>query len=314
MKILVLMTGGTIGSTVKDGWITTDSTAKYALLENYKNKFGSGTEFTVLEPYCLLSENLCAEKLNLLIDTVKENINCGYDGIIITHGTDSLHFSAAAIHLAFGDAFVPIVFVSANYPIENPLSNGNANFEGAVKFIESGIKAGVYISYKNPDGKHYFHSAINALCFNETDDSIYSLANKPFGVYKDGGVEILGTYPVDNFTFRSHFCESPKILSITVAPGDSFDYSLKGYNAVILRPYHSGTINNESAYFKAFLKKAANENLPVFLVNAPSGTTYETIKEAKNLNIIPLPRTTFAAVYMRLWAGISENKNLNNLF
>ena len=38
MKILVIFTGGTIGSEVKDGWISPDSSAKYELIANYKGK------------------------------------------------------------------------------------------------------------------------------------------------------------------------------------------------------------------------------------------------------------------------------------
>ncbi|MBQ1187283.1 MAG: asparaginase [Clostridia bacterium] len=314
MNILVLMTGGTIGSTVKDGWIATDKNKKYALINSFTKKFGEKINFDIKEPYSLLSENLSAENINMLIASVKENLNLNYDGIIITHGTDTLHFSTAAIHLAFGDVSIPIVFVSSNFPLEDVRSNGHANFEGAVKFIEANSGAGVYISYKNPSGKHYFHTATNALAFGETDDSIYSLENKPFGIYDNGVVKVLENTLTDNYVFGANFCESPKILTITIAPGDNFNYSLEGYNAVILRPYHSGTINNRNALFKAFLEKAFTKNIPVFLVNAPFSTTYETVKEMKELNFIPLPRSTFAAVYMRLWAGISENKNLKNLF
>ena len=66
--------------------------------------------------------------------------------------------------------------------------------------------------------------------------------------------------------------------------------------------------------FKKFMKSANEQNVPVFLANAPSKTTYETVKEYESLGIIPLPDSTFAYTYMKLWAGISENKNLKNLF
>ena len=54
MKILVIFTGGTIGSTVKDGWISTDRATKYALIEKYKEKFGEKVLFETIEPYFLL--------------------------------------------------------------------------------------------------------------------------------------------------------------------------------------------------------------------------------------------------------------------
>lgn len=314
MKILVIFTGGTIGSSIKDGWISTDSATKYALIEKYKENFGEDISFETTEPYFMLSENLNANTLNLLIASVESATEKDYDGIIITHGTDTLHFSAAAVQLAFGSAKTPIVFVSANYPLENDLSNGHANFEGAVSLIKSGIKTGVYISYKNTDENHFIHTADKALSFSENDDSIYNLKGKPFAVYKNGEVNIQNRADKTDTDYKTVFCEKPNILVVSSIPGDSFSYDVSKYNAVILRPYHSGTLNTESPQFKSFLNRAAEDNIPVFLANAPSGTTYDTVKEYENSSIIPLPDISFAYAYMKLWAGISESKDLKNLF
>ena len=101
MKILVIFTGGTIGSSIKDGWISTDSATKYALIEKYKENFGADISFETTEPYFLLSENLNADTLNLLIASVKSATEKNYDGIIITHGTDTLHFSEGYFQILY---------------------------------------------------------------------------------------------------------------------------------------------------------------------------------------------------------------------
>ena len=314
MKILVVFTGGTIGSATRDGWISTDKSAKYTLIENYKQKRSDSIDFYTAEPYYSLSENLCAKNLNLLLYCIADAVKQDYDGIIITHGTDSLHFSAASVYHAFGSAKVPIVFVSANYPLEDARSNGNANFEGAVEFIKSDINSGVYISYKNPCGRHYIHNANEALAFNETDDSIYSLKNEPCAVFEDGNISLLKAPCTSAEMKFSPLCDNPKILAVNIMPGDNFAYNVSEYNAVILRPYHSGTVNNENPLFLSFLKRCKKLDIPVFLAGSPMGTTYDTAKELCNIGIIPLPLTTFASVYMKLWLAISANKNLKNLF
>lgn len=307
MKVLVIFTGGTIGSTVRDGWISTDEATKYTLIESYKEKCADDTIFVTAEPYFLLSENLSAKNINMLISAIDEGLHESYDGIIVTHGTDTLHFSAAAAHLAFSSGKTPIVFVSANYPLEDEKSNGFDNFEAAVSLIKSDVKNGVYISYKNPEGEHFIHSADKALSFSESLDSIYSVDRKPFAVYKDKKITVLEEVSVSP-RVKTVFCEEPKILTIYAMPEDNFSYNPKDYNAIILRPYHSGTLNAESQAFKAFLRRA--ENIPVFLVNAPVGVTYDTTKEYEKLGIIPLPHSAFAYTYMKVWATISENKNL----
>ena len=44
-KILVVFTGGTIGSTEKDGIINVDEKKNYKLLSLYKNHYNSDAEF-----------------------------------------------------------------------------------------------------------------------------------------------------------------------------------------------------------------------------------------------------------------------------
>ena len=307
MKILVIFTGGTIGSRVQNGWISTDEATKYTLIQNYRETCPNDVVFETAEPYFLLSENLSAKNINLLISAIDKGLSENYDGIIVTHGTDTLHFSAAAAHLAFSAVNTPIVFVSANFPLENEKSNGFDNFEGAVALIKSGVNTGVYISYKNPEGEHFIHSADKALSFSESLDSIYSMERRPFAIYKDKKITVLEEVSVTPCV-KTVFCEKPKILTVCSMPEDSFSYNKADYNAVILRPYHSGTLNTENKAFRAFLEK--DKNIPVFLVNAPTGTTYDTTRVYKELGIIPLRNCTFAYAYMKVWAGISEKKNL----
>ncbi|MBR6646618.1 MAG: asparaginase [Clostridia bacterium] len=83
MKICVIFTGGTIGSTVSDGWIAPTDEMKYLLIEKYREITGDKTEFSTLNPYTILSENLSFENINLLTETVVSNLD-SFDGIIVT--------------------------------------------------------------------------------------------------------------------------------------------------------------------------------------------------------------------------------------
>ena len=93
-------------------------------------------------------------------------------------------------------------------------------------------------------------------------------------------------------------------------PGDSFDYDLSKYKAVILRPYHSGTLNTESKAFSDFCKNAKDRDIPVFVVNVHGGTTYESSKLYNELGITVLPMCSFISVYMKTWLAISLKKDI----
>ena len=311
MKILVVFTGGTIGSAVSDGWISPDEKMKYLLIEKYRALTLDNTEFDTLNPYTILSENLSAENLNSLIKCVRENIS-KYDGIVVTHGTDTLQYTAAALSFAFGSNTVPVVLVSSNYPINDERANGTLNFIGAVEFIKSQVGRGVFVSYKNKNENTKIHLASRIVSHAEAFDEIYSTDNQPLA----GFDKKIVLNPEFNFSNSgkavsdAYFCEHSQILSVVAMPGDSFDYDLSKYKAVILRPYHSGTLNTESKIFADFCKKAKEKDVPVLVVNVHGGTTYESSKLYDDLGITVLPMCSFVSIYMKTWLAISLEKDI----
>ena len=72
MKILVLFTGGTIGSTVDGATVHTDPAAASRLLSLYRARFGEDVLFEVRRPCNLLSENATPGLWSLLERSVRE--------------------------------------------------------------------------------------------------------------------------------------------------------------------------------------------------------------------------------------------------
>ena len=137
MKILVIFTGGTIGSTVSGDYISTDGNKPYVILEKYNAQYPNDIEWDTVSPYTILSENVTCKTYSVLYDTVKDALNKEYDGIIITHGSDTLQYSAAFLSLVLGTDTVPVLLVSSNYVLEDERANGMDNFRCAVGFIEN---------------------------------------------------------------------------------------------------------------------------------------------------------------------------------
>lgn len=117
-----------------------------------------------------------------------------YDGIIVTHGTDTLPYSAAALSYALGNNTIPVVLVSSNYPIADERANGVDNLHGAIKLIadamlqyETGTTIGkkkhrgVFVSYKNHDGIIYIHRASRLLETAAFSDEYFSAKGLYYG-------------------------------------------------------------------------------------------------------------------------------------
>ena len=97
MKLLFIFTGGTIGSTLDGAYISPDRSKAYRLIEAYAEKYGIDFEYDLTEPYTSLSENNTGLQIKALCSSVKASLGQGYDGIIVTHGSDTLQYSAAAV-------------------------------------------------------------------------------------------------------------------------------------------------------------------------------------------------------------------------
>lgn len=94
MNILVIFTGGTISSSERGGYIGPDEQNNYRLINEYKKRSPekcADISFSTSSPYYILSENLTGKHINLLADCIDKALSSDeYDGIIVTHGTDTL--------------------------------------------------------------------------------------------------------------------------------------------------------------------------------------------------------------------------------
>ena len=294
MKILVIFTGGTIGSSIKKGWADVDQSTQYTLLQNFQNV--PGISFETCSPFSVLSENLSATELNLLQKELQEHMSQDFDGIIVTHGTDTLQYTAAAIEYAFCGCKMPIVFVSADYPLEDPKTNGFANFEAAVELIRSAKSGGVFVAYKNNDEATVnMHIGSRLLQHGEYNANVYSL---------DGAATNMpGIGPVE-------YVANPGILSIESYPGNDYSYDLSTVKAIVLKPYHSGTLDTANMRFREFCHRASEQNIPVFVTNTNSDVSYKSTALYTQLGILPIPYSTYISAYMKIWAAISLGKNI----
>lgn len=308
-KLLFIFTGGTIGSTVKGEYICTDENKPYVLIEGYKKKYGKIGEYDDLTPYTVLSENLNGEHLSKLIKTIGENIKKEYEGIIVTHGTDTLAYSAAALSYAFGKCEIPICIVSANYPLEDKRSNGYENLRGAVGFIKNIKKGGVWVSYQNQGDSVKIHCGSRLcphICFTDRVESVknsfYGFFDNEFEFIKNENYfekndEISPLF--HNLSDISKRCKT--VLRLESYPGMVFPEINENVKYILLGSFHSGTIDTLSDESKNFFKLAKEKNVKIFLTGLGNDIPYESTSVYNALGITPLPCISPVSAYVKLW-------------
>ena len=295
MRIAFILTGGTILSEEKSDFYTLSDSAKKEIL----SLIPSGTEAEVFSPYFILSEQLDGDYLTELIDLVGNKLNDNYDGIIILHGTDTLQFSAAALSLAYGNADIPVVLVSANYVLSDKRSNGRDNLLYAMQFIEE-KNGGVFVSYRNTGENPSIFLGDTLLPHLPYRDTLCSLKGA-YGCFKDGKFTARFNKPAIKSIGRYTLSKNSPVLWLSTAPGMTFP-DTENYKAVLIDAYHSGTLPTESESFITFCKSCKK---PIYIVGVTEGTQYSSTRDFDKLKLIILPEISPVLAYISLWQKFS---------
>lgn len=323
MKICTIFTGGTIGSTLDaSGYIGPKRETAFRVLKLYQEQFDADVEFSVREPYRILSENLGAKNLCLLIETIQEVLESAKEeklgGIIVTHGTDTLQYGSAVLGYVFGNAMIPIVVVSSNYVLEDERANGLINFQYAVEFIRGKHGKGVFVSYCNRGEYPTIHRATRLQPAIPYSDKVASVLDSWYGRFENSNYIANPAYDVKEGR-PSLFEEGEKVNLSDVADGIMVIHPQVGmhypkisdYTKVILHgSYHSGTICIGEE-LRCFAEEAKQRNIPIFLSGLLTGEiAYETVKEYQQLGIVCLHTSAWVAQYCKLWLTLSNGMEM----
>lgn len=223
-KIAILATGGTIASSIEDCVATTGYSVGGLSVENLISGV-KGIEdlatITTKQISNIDSANMRDEIWLKLAKEINQILDSDFDGVVITHGTDTMEETAYFLHLTI-KSHKPVILVGAMRPSNSVSSDGAKNLYNAVALAankESKFK-GVMVTmndkilsargvtkthtlnldaFSSPDfgdlgymvdGKAYFYSAITKAHTTNTPFDISQISNLP-------KVDILYSYSND---------------------------------------------------------------------------------------------------------------------
>ena len=143
--VSLLSTGGTIACRVdyRTGGVTPVLTASdlYSLIPELREV----ARFSLKKIMNIFSENMHVKYYEKLAKEVYSEIKKNSPrGVIITHGTDTMHFSSSALSFALKNLNIPVVFVGAQRSSDRASSDAAVNLISSTLFACSEY-AGVYI-------------------------------------------------------------------------------------------------------------------------------------------------------------------------
>ncbi len=307
--ILVVFTGGTIGSIATGGTINTSDSISFKLIQLFEQHYENHRQihFDTIQPLRILSENLAPEAWNILIAAIETARPEQYDGVIITHGTDTLAYTACALSFYFNAAQIPMLLVSSDYPLDHPKANGLENFICAVEFIRQINRAGVFVPYRNQQQTTQLHQGARLTCSLQLSGDFFSVQGKSYMQFANRQFSLLNppAQPTCSIPLKARFSE--RILMIKPYPGlDYTRFNLDNVDAVLHDLYHSGTACASSQWGEnysliEFIKRCKQQGVAVYLAPAiKSADAYQSTQTLIEQGAKVIWNMSIEAAYVKL--------------
>ena len=141
-NILLLTTGGTIASMPGGEGLQPH---RSEVMEREIAQLRSYYDITVQDVMCLDSSNIRPEEWQFIARRIFEDRG-DFDGIVVSHGTDTMAYTASAVTYMLPDIDIPVVFTGSQLPLSDVLSDGPDNLRTAFAMAASG-HPGVFLAF-----------------------------------------------------------------------------------------------------------------------------------------------------------------------
>ncbi len=300
-KILVLTTGGTLASAPGPRGLA--PALDGAALLSFIPEAAAVAELSCRELFSSDSSDLQPRAWQTMAratwDALKE-----YDGIVITHGTDTLAYTAAALSFMLIAIKKPVVLTGSQMPIAAPGSDGPGNLLAAVQVAASPL-AGVYVVF---DGKIIpGHCAKKIYSKNL---AAFAAVDQPLADRIEKGRVSLASLPsLSSAPPRLETALNERVLLLKLYPG--FDPALLGmasnlgYRAVVLEAYGLGGLPCRGRSLLPALRKLQEAGIPVIittqcLYDGCDLSCYEVGQMARSVGAISGGKLTSEALIAKL--------------
>ena len=255
-NIAMIITGGTIASrydsrTGAVKWLDSPEN----LFKFYPEMFELVNVAKVEVPFMKGSENMDFKDWKKIAKVAEEYLNdSNIQGIIITHGTDTLHYTSAALSFFLGKVNKPVILTYAQRSIDRASSDANLNLQCSALAAISDIAEVMIVGHASENDDYCFAiPGCNALKLHSSRRDAFKVVNdKPFAKIYSNNIEIISDYKRRNkskVVLDSKFEE--KVALLKFYPGQDpgiLDYYVKNkYKGIILEMTGLGHVATKEA-------------------------------------------------------------------
>ena len=275
--------------------------------------------------YGEFSENIGPKHWNGIAEAIGKEIEKGVQGIVIGHGTDIMHHSAAALSFMVQNSPVPIVIVGSQRSSDRPSSDAALNLIHSVKTAAESDIAEVLVCMFGPTSDLYgllhrgtrvrkMHSSYRSTFRTIGDVPIATVSREKFTIIKEDYKKRRDDKSV---VINPVFEEKVSIVYYypNMKP-DIIDSLVKNdYRGIVIAGTGLGHVNKP---MYPALKRAKDAGVAVYMtVQTLWGYVqmyvYETGREMMELGVIPTANMLPEVAYVKLGWALGQTDNLEKV-
>ena len=304
-NILLLTTGGTIACVETSEGLAPSLSGERLLKKIPEVK--SKCIVTVKQILNIDSSNMSSSEWKIIAEEIYEGLK-KFDGIVITHGTDTMAYTTAIVSFMVKNIDKPVIFTGSQLPIDYKGSDGVVNLSHAFKVVVSGVK-GVCLVF---NGK--IIRGTRAFKIHSLDEDAFVSCNNSYICRIINGQVILqdDSYEI-NGDLELHNSVCDNVFLLKLIPGikpEIVDFIIEhGYKGVVVEAFGLGGIPSEYNNLLEKLKYITSiYQIPVVVVSqcVYDGTNLNVYKvgvDAEKCGLISgEDMSTEAAVTKLMWA------------
>lgn len=315
-NILLIATGGTIASKdTEDGLapgITSDE------LMDFVPEIKKYCHVDTIQILNIDSTNIQPEYWVLMTEKIKEYYH-EYDGFVISHGTDTMAYTASALSYLIQNLDKPVIITGSQKPINAEITDARKNLLDSFRFASEKDVRGVYIVF---DGKVIIGTRARKV--KSKSYSAFESINFPVAALIDDN-RISKYIRSEEIKGSVKFYKNiyPSIFLLKLAPGmepDVLDYIGEKYEAVVIESYGVGGLPflDKRNFLEKLGKLTRNGKIvvvatQVMLEGSDMGVYEVGIKALKKYNVIQSYDMTIESTITKLMWIMGETKDFEEV-
>lgn len=324
-RVVIVGTGGTIASRVdyRTGAVFPALTA--GELYSIVPELAELARIEVVEVCRVFSEHMRPEIWVKIGKEVARQINKGARGVVVTHGTDTMGYTAAALSFMLKGLFRPVVLVGAQRSSDRPSSDASLNLISAVTFAAKSDVAEVTVVMHGSMSDDFClaHRGTRVRkCHTSRRDAFVSINQKSLALIKDGEIQMIeenyrkagekGKVRVDGKF-------DPKVILLKATPGLRSEVIEAivdlGYHGIVIEGTGLGHV--PETMFEG-IKEAVSRGIPVVMASQciwgrVNMRVYSTGRDLLNLGVISAEDMLAETAFVKLMYVLGHTKNMKKV-